>query len=381
MDVPRIIFTLVSWSILCGLSITRIQQEALIIVPFFAETTAITDTTAPISPGCRLLPVPHSKADAYEFGRLSVQLDHAINTNDTDQADTIAAAMAQVLLLSHTAAEECSSTQIVALLTNNQQHEEEEITTTTRSTAHWDEEEEADNKGMRLFTIVNVVWTIAMLGITATMGPALVQMAKLTNLHVLFYKLQQHGVIRVGLWLVATCTSMSAAALEERQNPVAYRYALLALALATVAQFFDEIVNGMRRTPPPSSSQEPTVTAFDYTMWLVMSAVPMAIHHQSTLIGYIAMMGIYHLLGHAIKFGPLSISLGFEDRNVCVRCARSSAVILLGSITLHGLGLAHAKWYAPFHPACIMVSLQQQQKNMAVVSGRDRIPPPPPSPL
>ncbi|CAM9796727.1 unnamed protein product [Heterosigma akashiwo] len=62
--------------------------------------------------------------------------------------------------------------------------------------------------------------------------------------------------------------------------------------------------------------------------WLALCWVPLAVHHQSTLLGYGVVCALYTVLGFNITCYGLCYCIGFKRESALQRCVVVSALIL-----------------------------------------------------
>jgi hypothetical protein len=219
------------------------------------------------------------------------------------------------------------------------------------------------------FSIINILWFIAILGISVTVGPFLYYILEPIRRHLLAAsKWLYEQLVRLAKWAIPLYEPLS--------------YVLSLLVLVESARFADATANdaySMTGSMLGATSIAMFVLSWIYTTvknshgggdkelyltvsWLVGASfcIPAAKIHQSSLLGYAAVGCVVSALRFSAFSRGLTVFIGFESRQALVRAtcacgAMTAACVAVKLVQTEGHSAAHSPWLVPFHSAASIV--------------------------
>merc|ERR1712032_1520296 len=199
------------------------------------------------------------------------------------------------------------------------------------------------------FSFVNIVWLISIVGILATVGPFIAYLAGplLMRLATELFRrvlrptaraLHDWGVFEVAAYALAFGFSAQGCRYPDGQSQAAVMVALTGgLAFAPCWMYSTALHT------TPSGGKENQFFCLSCVL-MASTLVPLAILHDSRLIGFLAVLSAYGALGFVfLAFGSCFV-IGFSSKSATHRCIVASVVLILGFTCLRVAGV---------DPACL----------------------------
>jgi len=199
------------------------------------------------------------------------------------------------------------------------------------------------------FNFVNIVWLISIVGILATVGPFIAYLAGpfLMRLATQLFErvlrptamaLHSWGVFEIAAYALAFGFSAQGCRYPDGQSQAAKMVALTGgLAFAPCWVYSTTLHT------TSSGGKENEFFCLS-CMLMTFTLVPLAILHDSRLIGFLAVLSTYGALGFVfLAFGSCFV-IGFSSRNATHRCIVASVALVLGFTCLRLAGV---------DPACL----------------------------
>ena len=211
------------------------------------------------------------------------------------------------------------------------------------------------SKVLGAFSIVNIVWFLSICGLSVLLLPFLYQL--LAPLRKLIWSLWQDVVYPFLLWC------------RPAYEPL--MYALTLLIAVESARYPRGPIDGVSMTGTmvaltacalfcsswAYSTYLHSTGGGNRRLWLGLSgillagaAAPLAILHQSSLLGYVAVVSVMSALGFTAFGAPLCLFIGFESSEQAIQVAAACLFLTLGNATAKALGV-ESTFLAPFASA------------------------------
>jgi len=180
---------------------------------------------------------------------------------------------------------------------------------------------------------VNILWIVAILGITVSVGPALYVVLKplqqlLVNIAIWMFNNVILPLHRVGAFELLSYIACTVLLIEGARSPSERGIFISATGMAlTVPAFaYSSLLHAKVKIP------EDKLTAI-VSLWIASVWIPSALHFQSSLMGWIAVVAFYSYLGFSVVCTGLCYYIGFE-KNQIVRVAVTSVLLLTLFVSL-----------------------------------------------
>ena len=232
-----------------------------------------------------------------------------------------------------------------------------------------DEERSVVDRIAGLFSFVNIVWTVAIVGLVATVGPflayifgeQLVRIAKALYENVI---LPTHRV--GGLEVLAYALSICLAAQSYRYPPQqASAATMVALSGALALGPCWAYSTALHATGPGDKDKFLMVTG----ALLALAFAPLALAHQSQVIGFATLGAAYMALGFVMGAFFGGFYVGFDGKDALIRSVVASAVLV---VVFAALRICNADAWAlrPFGSAVMVLGNVVYFLGMLIMSSR-----------
>jgi hypothetical protein len=218
-----------------------------------------------------------------------------------------------------------------------------------------------------LFSFVNFIWLVSILGITVSIGPSLYLMLKpvqeLLRLIVerIFFdiiipiakRLHNWGVVEAVVFALCFLGVAQGFRMEEGQDS-SVLVAFTGSVLVVPCFAYSTLLWGGRLA---KSTQPETLTQI-VQIWLALCWAPLAVHFSSHLFGFLAVAAFFGALGFGVVCRGCCYYIGFDDRDGLQRGTVTGFMLLVLFVGVRvGLGFPPA-WLAPFEsPVAVMGSM------------------------
>lgn len=225
----------------------------------------------------------------------------------------------------------------------------------------WAESRSTTQRILAAFSLINIIWGISILGLTLTVSPFLYFIAE--------------PVCRVIIKLWSDIVIPILIALKPAYEPL--MYAVSFFVLVESARYPRDDPYSMAGTFTALSGIAGVMLSWGYTTYLnskgggdaetwaslatallVAVSAPMAILHQSKLIGYVTVCSFMGLIGFCGFATRCCLMIGFESRNAAARAAATCLVLVLINASARALQL-QGPYLKPFESAinCVATSV------------------------
>jgi hypothetical protein len=196
------------------------------------------------------------------------------------------------------------------------------------------------------FSFVNLMWFVAILGITITIGPTIYLLSK-----------------PLTLVLVRIFTDVIIPTLQALKPAYEYIfYGICFLVIADSSRFSSEfshfialsglamlipcmIYSGHLHPIPKNFGDENVFVLAN--IFLAINIVPIAILHNSQLVGFMAVAAFYTAMGFNTGYDRLCYSIGFGSKDIMIRVVLTSFTILTAFTTSKAVGFT-SDYLSPF---------------------------------
>lgn len=281
--------------------------------------------------------IPHTRTNAFKLGRILGTLEQLEKggKENTMLFSNILNNVTEVLKLPNGSIN--STDQIASVLTMLEK-EESDFNPNLRK------------KVLSIFSVVNIIWLIAIVGIMISILPSIHFILKplrdflervaryvLENIiQPVFTRLHDWGIIEFGLWALCSLCILDS---HRFYGPVAGKYiAITSLGGSvlcmgyTTTRHFPTLCKRYYRL---RKRHQIEVQSLHNIIWYVaVSFLFCALHYKSDFLGYISIAAFYHKLGFSGYASRLCYTLGFDGKNTLYRCVIASFTILNLTIAL-----------------------------------------------
>lgn len=290
-----------------------------------------------------LVPIPRTRSQAFKLG--IVYSKYVTLTNDNMQApvDNLQNVKSQLL-------DEAAS--IIALLDNENErslfhklthkHKASIATLTENDLMSTLQRLESEENHISLlarvtsvFTIVNLMWLVSIVGIGISILPSILTILKPFKLAIVrlckkvYYKivepicrmLHEQCVLEFFAWMVV-CQVLIDAYKYYGADAGLY-IAITSIMLAVTSMSYSTLLHAA------SFKHQNNRSDLVYARWGAVTLFPVAIIYQSSLLGYIAVALLYHLIGFSFFCHGMCYYIGFDSNDALERCTISSAFLLI----------------------------------------------------
>jgi len=185
------------------------------------------------------------------------------------------------------------------------------------------------------FTFVNAMWLLAIFGLLISVGPALYHL--LEPLRRLLARYIELALRKIIIPLIEFCHNWGAIEgaiyavawmfiAEGYRSPEDYGMFISLTGLLGLVLAF--LYSTALHAHKVSRSKDQEAFLQMLHGWLALCWVPLAVHHQSTLLGYGVVCALYTVLGFNITCYGLCYCIGFKRESALQRCVVVSALIL-----------------------------------------------------
>lgn len=226
------------------------------------------------------------------------------------------------------------------------------------------------------FSFVNVVWLISIVGVIATVGPAigylfgpmLLKLATvlLNNLLIPVVSLLH----RIGAFEVAAYTLAFHFCVQGRRYSAGQADAGIMVALTGGLAFAPCWFYSTSLNVQSSGGNEDKFLMLTYTLASLVF-VPMAVAHDSRLLGFLAVMAIFGAMGFVFFAFGSGFAIGFDSKDSMLRSAGTSFILVASYCGLRFGGLNPA-YLRPFSTAVMVCGNIVYFLALLIFSGRWR---------
>eukprot|EP00937_MAST-01D_sp_MAST-1D-sp2_P005137 g5137.t1 len=215
---------------------------------------------------------------------------------------------------------------------------------------------------LALFTLVNMVWLASILGVAVSLGPSLfvvlrpvyealraVARALLRRVLVpVARRLHRWCVFEVAAWLLAAGVVLDGHRYYAGSSGM--HIAATGLAAGALALAYSTALHGggVVRAEPRRAK--------DWCVaWAGLAAAPLAVVHDSALLGTVTVYAGYYLLGFSAFCAGCCWCFGFDSQNALERSAVASATIVAAVVAARGAASSRpwlARVLSPFRAPC-----------------------------
>ena len=186
------------------------------------------------------------------------------------------------------------------------------------------------------FTFVNIIWLIAILGISISIGPSIIVLLRpIKHLFLKFSRwiyyemvlpvakfLHEKGILETAAWLFIF--SLCLDSMRIVSNEVGFYVYLTSFALAAPCISYSTFLFGLWFI---GKCKKTTISNLINT-FVVLIAIPSAILFQSSILGFAAVFSIYSIIGFSVICRGLCYCIGFHSKEALVRVACASTILL-----------------------------------------------------
>lgn len=200
-----------------------------------------------------------------------------------------------------------------------------------------------------LFSTVNLIWLLSILGIAVTIGPSVYYILKpfrefllrswrslLENiLEPLARRCHDYGIFEIGAWVFSAWICLDG---YRYYGHDAGRYiGITGGSFSMLAFLYTMGTHGGKLSKllySKSSDRDKMlkIFLFRFAAW---AGVPLALVFQSDFLGFVAVAGVFVMLGFSGSAGSFSYCLGFKDDDSLTRCLFGAVILLAATIGLH----------------------------------------------
>src|SRR3990167_5669675 len=215
------------------------------------------------------------------------------------------------------------------------------------------------------FTFVNMLWLLAIFGISISIGPALYIFLKpLRRFFTGFFKglflnyvlpfiirLHSWGVFELLAWLICITFLLDSQRIPLL-NDISFFICVTALAISGPCVAYTSILYGSFTKDYERQTFVNIINAY-----IILAVFPLTILYQSTFFGFIVVFSIYGILGFSFIPAGLCYYIGYRSKAELIRVAITSAIVLF-TYSIFKIVFADPYWLLPFSmPIAICGSL------------------------
>eukprot|EP00050_Salpingoeca_kvevrii_P009749 m.4612 g.4612 ORF g.4612 m.4612 type:complete len:478 (+) comp2435_c0_seq1:2-1435(+) len=299
-----------------------------------------------------LPPVPESLGQAYALGELHEQLLAAERANSSSAAAAILDKAASLL---------DRKTNITAAQLHGVAEHLRAI----------EEQQGVVSRAMGFLNFVNVMWLLAILGISVSVGPVLVMLLRplwslisavlalistaffefiYPILQAVAYFVHYNGIDEICAYLLSWTVVVDGTRFQPETGLFIsiMGIALLFSCLAYTIAFYR---GGLTGTNGNASERSRTKQTVLLNLWSMSLTAPLAIHFHSVLFGFAAVASLYSALGFGVVPIGLGLVIGFNGKDALLRVLACSTIMLTVQISF-AMSSGRARGaFAPFAPA------------------------------
>jgi len=284
-----------------------------------------------------LFPLPRTRSAAFKIGRILGELeslDRLSERNSTRYTNLLNAASSLV----HRKNGTFKNIEDVARIATALDEEEDMLAFSIR------------RKVMSLFSVVNLIWLLAIIGMSISILPSIHYIVKplrqlleriarclLENIiQPFFRRMHDWGVIELLVWAACSWLILDS---HRFYGQVAGRYlaitAFCGSILAAVYTTSMHFVVLAKRYYGMTSSNDIKKQSIENIIWFLAAAwLAGALHFKSEFLGFAAIAAVYYKLGFGGYAGRMCYALGFDDKNALYRNLVASFTVLNAIVAL-----------------------------------------------
>jgi hypothetical protein len=224
------------------------------------------------------------------------------------------------------------------------------------------------------FSFVNVMWLISIVGILCTVGPVLVLFfgpllsrivsAMVTNVVVPIGKaLHKYGVFELFGYMLALAFSI-----QGSRYPAGQADAAIMVALTGGLAFIPLWMYSTKLHVHTSGGNEKLFLSITNSL-LAATLAPLAVLHDSRLIGFLTILAVYGALGFVCGAFGLGYYIGFNGKDALGRCIAAS-IILIVTFTIVRLCAVDLAFMRPFATGAMCLGNVMYFLGMLIASSR-----------
>ena len=201
------------------------------------------------------------------------------------------------------------------------------------------------------FSFVNILWTISIVGVAATVGPCLYYVfgEQLRKAAEVFYKnfivpAHKWGVLEAAAYAFTAALATQAARYPQGFINAGAQLALLSGLLFIGCWFYSAAVWAT------GGGDEKKYYMLTNT-FIGFVFAPLAIAHDSAMLGFAAVLAFYFALGFVFEKSCGGFEIGFKDSNSAVQSLKASTVLVCFFSLARISGISLDTYIAPFAPA------------------------------
>jgi hypothetical protein len=186
------------------------------------------------------------------------------------------------------------------------------------------------------FSFVNIIWMVAILGITISVGPTIYIALKPLRKYMmgtfkrLFFSVilpvirvcHEWGVFEASAWCVTIGFMLDALRIQSPE--VSFLISLTGIGLAIPCTVYSTVIHAGSIIKELSTQARDRLVTLD----IFLALTPVAIYYQSSLCGFFVVAAIYHQIGFSFVCLGLTYVIGFHSRQALIRVAVSSSILL-----------------------------------------------------
>eukprot|EP01060_Flectonema_neradi_P001733 TRINITY_DN11063_c0_g1_i3.p1 TRINITY_DN11063_c0_g1~~TRINITY_DN11063_c0_g1_i3.p1 ORF type:complete len:556 (+),score=59.45 TRINITY_DN11063_c0_g1_i3:1443-3110(+) len=216
-----------------------------------------------------------------------------------------------------------------------------------------------------LFSLINIFWLFSIAGISVSIGPAvwalLAPIRRILKKIILISwrrvikptleKLHSWGVFEAALW--AGCLAITSDGWKQHSShtDAGKLISLSGIALACLPGFgYSTLLNGLKLLNTIDSDTRVQL----YATYIAATLTPLAIHRNSTLVGYFVVSALYVGLGLSGSAGNLCWCIGFKRKDALEITNALSALSVSSFAAMHIMGV-NTRYLSPFRSAALVM--------------------------
>ena len=224
------------------------------------------------------------------------------------------------------------------------------------------------SRTLGFFSFVNFVWLISILGITVSVGPVVWHI--LTPLRMILLNgtwehiikptiivLHNTGGFELASYVIALWVVVDGWRLGKKHDTAGMFISLSGVALALGPCFaYSFQLHGLADKVMPYNTMRQL-----FNIWVALSLFPLAVHRDSTLVGYLCVISLYAAVGFSVACYGMCYYIGFDGEDALHRSAVVSALSLVVGAALEIFGKHKHKHgvvrttFAPFRSASFVM--------------------------
>ena len=225
------------------------------------------------------------------------------------------------------------------------------------------------SRTLGFFSFVNFVWLISILGITVSVGPVVWHI--LTPLRMIFVRfltltweniikptiimLHNTGGFELASYVLALWVVVDGWRLGTEHDTAGMFISLSGVALALGPCFaYSVLLHGLECLKIMKDDTKMQL----FNIWVALSLFPLAVHRDSTLVGYLCVISLYAAVGFSVACYGMCYCIGFNSEDALHRSAVVSALSLVGGAALEIFGQHNGvarTTFAPFRSASFVM--------------------------